>query len=140
MKQRCLNPNNTAYKFYGGRGITICDEWLDFNNFYNWAMANGYSDSLTIDRINNDGNYNPDNCRWTTRSIQNMSKKYKNTSGYVGICKHSNGDAWYGRVRVDKKCYYTGRSKDIHEAARMRNQFIEEHNLPNMKNVIHECI
>ena len=138
MKSRCYRENCNIYKYYGARGITMCEEWFDFENFKNWSLANGYSNELSIDRIDNNGNYTPDNCRWTTRSIQGMSSRHKNTSGYIGICKHSRDGAWYGRVKMDGKCYYTGRSKNIHEAARMRNQFIEEHNLPNAKNIIHE--
>lgn len=76
MKQRCLNPNNHAFPDYGGRGITICDEWKrDYIAFRDWAMNNGYSDDLTIDRINNDAGYSPDNCRWATRSQQNSNKR-----------------------------------------------------------------
>ena len=69
MKDRCLNPNNHAYKNYGGRGIIVCNEWLGengFTNFYNWSMANGYSEGLSIDRENINGNYEPNNCRWIT--------------------------------------------------------------------------
>lgn len=72
MKDRCTNPNCKAYKNYGGRGIKICDEWLGENgfiNFYNWAISNGYDDSLTIDRVDIDGNYEPNNCRWITKSL-----------------------------------------------------------------------
>ena len=76
IKSRCYNKNNPRYKDYGGRGITICDEWLnDFMNFYNWAMTNGYKENLTIDRIDVNGNYEPNNCRWVTPKIQSNNKR-----------------------------------------------------------------
>lgn len=75
IKQRCYNQNNPEYKNYGGRGISMCEEWLsNFMNFYNWALENDYSDELTIDRINNDGNYEPGNCRWATRKQQSFNR------------------------------------------------------------------
>lgn len=79
MKQRCLNKNCFNFYRYGGRGIKICQKWLGkegFLNFYNWAIENGYSDNLTIDRRNNDWNYCPKNCRWIERKYQarNTSK------------------------------------------------------------------
>lgn len=71
IKQRCLNSNCYAYKNYGERGIKICKEWENnFKAFYDWAIANGYKEDLTIDRINNNGNYEPNNCRWVTQKIQ----------------------------------------------------------------------
>lgn len=76
MKQRCNNKNTTNYKDYGGRGITICDEWLnDFMVFYDWSMNNGYKDNLSIDRINVDGNYEPSNCRWVDMKTQNNNTR-----------------------------------------------------------------
>lgn len=71
MKTRCYNKNRNDYKYYGGRGIVICDEWLnDFMAFYYWSINNGYDDTLTIDRIDVDGNYEPSNCRWATQKQQ----------------------------------------------------------------------
>ena len=68
---RCYNPRTDSYKYYGGRGITICNEWLlDFMNFYNWAIDNNYKEGLSIDRIDSDGNYEPSNCRWVTAKEQ----------------------------------------------------------------------
>ena len=64
------NPNRSDYKRYGGRGITICDEWNDYNTFRDWALSNGYSDNLSIDRIDVNGNYEPSNCRWVDGIIQ----------------------------------------------------------------------
>ena len=75
MKNRCYNPNSPKYHRYGARGIRVCDEWLNnLEAFYDWAMANGYQDDLSIDRRDNDGNYCPENCRWATSEVQSNNK------------------------------------------------------------------
>lgn len=81
MKTRCYNMNYPKYNDYGGRGITVCEEWKNsFNSFYTWAISNGYTDKLTIDRIDNNGNYTPSNCRWVDYHIQGINKR--NTKKY----------------------------------------------------------
>lgn len=75
MKERCFQQNCSAYKDYGARGISICKDWLEFENFKRWANENGYSERLTIDRINNDGNYEPSNCRWVDWYVQANNKR-----------------------------------------------------------------
>lgn len=79
MIDRCANPNIEAFENYGARGILVCEEWLNsFESFKNWSLNNGWAEGLTIDRINNDGNYEPSNCRWTTHMIQNRNRRGNN--------------------------------------------------------------
>ncbi len=76
MRNRCRNPNNKSYYKYGGRGISVCKEWdANYECFEKWAVNNGYSDNLSIDRINANGNYEPGNCRWATNHTQDNNKR-----------------------------------------------------------------
>lgn len=90
IKKRCYNSNFKFYQYYGGRGIKVCNEWFGENgfiNFYNWAMNNGYSDDLSIDRIDVNGNYEPSNCRWATMKEQNNNKINSHFVTINGITK-----------------------------------------------------
>lgn len=88
MIERCTDSKCDRYKDYGGRGINICHEWLDdFDAFADWSKDNGYASGLTIDRINNDGNYSPENCRWVTKREQNRNKRTNLMVEYRGEIK-----------------------------------------------------
>lgn len=85
MKQRCQNSKTINYRDYGGKGISVCEEWNNsFKSFYDWAMANGYRKHLTIDRIDNKGNYEPTNCRWATNKEQQNNTSYTRLYTYNG--------------------------------------------------------
>jgi hypothetical protein len=97
MKARCNNPKFNGYNNYGGRGIKICPDWVSFENFYRWAINNGYSDGLTIDRIDNNGNYEPGNCRWATRKTQARNRRTNKSITFDGITKtYAEWDEYLG--------------------------------------------
>lgn len=107
MKKRCYNTKNVDYKNYGGRGITVCDEWMDFQNFYEWAIANGYDETAprgqcTIDRIDVDGCYEPENCRWVDRYIQMNNKRNNRILTYNGE-SHTLAE-WCEIVNIPYSC------------------------------------
>jgi len=84
MKQRCQNPKASGYPLYGGRGIRVCDEWQDFQTFYGWAVSHGYEEGLTIERIDVNGNYCPENCTWIPKSEQNNNTRQNHYLTYDG--------------------------------------------------------
>lgn len=84
IRERCNNPNNSDYLYYGGRGVQVCDEWNDFEKFKIWSLESGYNDTLTIDRIDTNGNYEPNNCRWSTRKEQTRNRNITKKAIYAG--------------------------------------------------------
>lgn len=119
IKYRCYNNNHHEFHNYGGKGIVMCNEWLGedgFTKFYEWALNNGYKEGLTIDRLDSDGNYEPDNCQWITRS-ENTIKSNK-------ICQHR---------KADKGTYYGISPNGDYYEFDNASQFSKEHELnPNM--------
>ena len=105
MTQRCSNPKAISYKYYGGKGITVCDEWKSsFKSFYEWAMANGYADNLSIDRIDSNGNYEPSNCRWTTNKEQQNNTSYNHRLTYCG--ETHNITQWAEIIGISRMALY----------------------------------
>lgn len=87
MVNRCTNDSNPAWINYGGRGITVCEQWRKFEQFRDWALSHGYNDTLQIDRINNDLGYCPDNCRWVDGYVQANNKRNNHLIEYMGVSK-----------------------------------------------------
>ncbi len=132
MCRRCNNnSNNPDYKNYGGRGITICEEWLDVKNFIEWAEAT-HIEGMTLDRIDVDGNYEPSNCRWVDNFTQAINKRIsiKNTSGFMGVHLNVRTDNWVARITVDSERVVLGTFKTIEEAVEARDNYIISNNLP----------
>lgn len=135
IKQRCNNPNNKDYSRYGAKGITICEEWNNPDNFVKWALDNGYKDGLEVERKDNLKGYNPENCVFADRFVQNQNKRtYKNNvSGFAGIGLTKSG-IYRVRLQSFKKSFYLGCFKDINEAIKIRDDFIISNNLNHILN------
>jgi len=125
MKKRCYHKGVAGYDDYGGRGITVCDEWKNsFETFREWALSNGYSDELTIDRINNEGKYEPNNCRWTTQIEQNYNTRIsrRNTSGHKGVSYLNRDKKWQAYVSIEHRTISVGTYDTYEEAVAAREK------------------
>ena len=125
MRLRCYNENNVNYKYYGGKGVTICDEWLlSFENFFDWAINNGYNENLTIDRIDSEKEYSPDNCKWSTKKEQAYNRSMSVELTLNGRTMYMT--EWAEELGIDKKTL----------SWRYRNGWSDEEILSNKKDII----
>lgn len=124
---RCKNQSASHYEYYGGKGITVCEQWVNnFVNFYNWAINNGYDDSLTLDRIDNNKGYSPYNCRWVTHKIncRNRGLRKGNKTGYTGVAerKIKSGVRYRAFIVIDNQNISLGHYDTIEEAYNARKK------------------
>jgi hypothetical protein len=131
MKSRCYNTGNKDFHSYGGRGIGVCEAWLSSSvSFINWALTSGYADDLTIDRIDTNKGYSPQNCRWVSLSIQGVNKRLsRNKSGYRGVSYKKSHNKWVAQVRQDGKVTHIGIYESALEASRARINYLKENDM-----------
>jgi len=108
IKNRCVSNKNKDYVHYGARGITFCEEWFNFDNFYNWIITSNYKEGLQIDRKNNDLGYFPDNCHFVTHSENQLNKRVWGKVNAKGVHKHRSLNKYISSKHINKKTYYIG--------------------------------
>lgn len=132
-----LKMNNSHSVAYLSKNISMCPEWdSNFDAFFEWAINNGYKEGLTIDRIDNEGNYEPSNCRWVNHSVQIANQrpiKKTNTTGYKGITKTSNAK-WIASIKYEHKTYGLGSYSNPITAAKVYDSFVKLMNWPHSTN------
>jgi hypothetical protein len=123
IKSRCFDADSSSYRNYGGRGISVCNEWANsYTAFKDWALSAGYTDNLSIDRIDVDGDYSPNNCRWVSNSTQqfNKRKSNRNTSGHVGVSWNKKERRWVAYITKDHVVHWLGLFDNIDDAIKAR--------------------
>ena len=136
MIDRCINKNNKRYKDYGGRGISVCEEWHDINNFLA-DMYPTFIEGLSIDRINTHGNYEPSNCRWATKGIQARNTRKimtTNTSGCRGVHFCETLNKWVAQITINNNKKHLGCFNTILEAAKAYDKYVTDNNLEHTLN------
>jgi len=131
IKDRCYNLKCKSYRNYGARGIKVCDRWLDIKNFIE-DMFPSYQEGLSLDRIDVNGNYELDNCRWTTQSVQMCNTrdiKSNNTSGFRGVSWDKINKKWAAKIQVDNKQKHLGRYSTPLDAAKAYERYVRINNL-----------
>lgn len=133
MVHRCSNPNNKDYMSYGGRGISVCEEWLDVANFLTWCdLTRPNIEGLSLDRIDVNGNYEPNNCRWADTLTQRLNQRIStaNTTGFVGVDFRPSENKYIARITVLGDRVYLGYFDSKEEAVQARDNYIIQNNLP----------
>lgn len=141
IKKRCNNSSCKIYSYYGGKGVEVCEEWSsDFQKFYDWSIDNGYKKGLHIDRIDGDGNYSPENCRFVTHAFNMKNRKLLKSNNYTGVSWHKATSKWVARIGVDGKRISLGYFTDDIKAAKAYNLACDKYfpNHPELKNKIEE--
>lgn len=136
MIHRCHNPNNPQYKYYGGRGIKVCDRWKDIHNFIEDVYPS-FQEGKTLDRIDVNGNYETSNCRWTTMTVQGRNTRIlyaHNTSGYRGVSLDKRTKKWRAYVKINGKNIHIGYGSSALECAKLYDQYVINNNLEHTRN------
>lgn len=125
MKARCNIESCSNYSSYGGRGINVCDEWNgSYEIFEEWALASGYADNLTLDRINTNGDYEPSNCRWVDKTIQARNRRVRktNNTGVTGVSKRKDSGKYRATISVNGKRIDLGTHENLEDAINARKK------------------
>ena len=131
MKRRCYSPKNKDYSYYGERGIQVCERWLDIKNFIE-DMYPTWREGLSLDRIDVNGNYELENCRWATQSVQMQNTRdiqSNNTSGFRGVCWHKASNKWIAQILVNNIKINIGSFHTALEAAKSYERYVRLNNL-----------